>query len=382
VLWNHLADFFGHAETHGYQNEKVSMYVGVPSNTSVSQEFAVLLVWYAMSAGSHSPLQAHLAERFIAHVGNRLSAHNNFDSERLHDFDMMQLLTEVGNRISVHSNFNSERLYVFDMLQSSSPTGKVAPGVQLTLRYIRTGDAINLLNDLFKNLAKGVVPDNLYLFGSNYEAEMLSPNLRRLIDSLTLPVSIRRNPRRKVNVNLKVVNGFHKMVAQTDVELSFTQDAETWDAEDISATGFRSVVPADRADGIKVGSLIGSKPENIPHWGAGIVRRLSRDEKNNLHIGVEVLSPQIIGVSLKDRVHHGGAESLFALYLNRPTDDNEEALLLMRSDTFSMKRTLSMGLDGKDYLLLPLALLENGDDYDLARYRCMEQVDFDLDEIM
>jgi hypothetical protein len=156
--------------------------------------------------------------------------------------------------------------------------------------------------------------------------------------------------------------------------LNFNHDAgEIWDVEDISATGFRSVVPAARVDGIKIGSLIGSKPENVQHWGAGIVRRLSRDDKNNLHIGVEVLSTQIVGVSLADRVHTADDEVQIALYLNRPNDTSGEAWLLMKPDTFSPNRSLNMDLGGKGYLLLPLSLVETGDDYDLARYRRMEQ---------
>jgi len=198
--------------------------------------------------------------------------------------------------------------------------------------------------------------------------------LVRLIGNLTQPPPTRRNPRRKINVNLEVANGFFKMLEQTDVGLNFSQNGrDIWDVEDISATGFRSVVPLSRVDGIKIGSLIGSKPENVPHWGAGIVRRLSRDENNNLHIGVEVLSTQIIGVSLTDRVRTGYDEEQVAMYLNRPADTSGEAWLLMKPDTFSSSRSLNMELGGKGYLLLPLALVETGDDYDLARFRRMEQ---------
>ena len=120
-------------------------------------------------------------------------------------------------------------------------------------------------------------------------------------------------------------------------------------------------------DGIKIGSLIGSKPENVPNWGAGIVRRLSRDDKNNMHIGVEVLSTQIVGISLTDRVQAADEDMQIALYLNRPADTSGEAWLLMRPDTFSPNRSLNMDMEGKGYLLLPLALVESGDDYDLAR---------------
>ena len=185
----------------------------------------------------------------------------------------------------------------------------------------------------------------------------------------------RRNPRRKISVNLKVANGFFRMLEQADVGLNFFNPdaAEIWDVEDISATGFRSVLPAVRAEGIKIGSLIGSKPENVQNWGAGIVRRLSRDDKNNLHVGVEVLSTQIVGISLTDRAEAADEDMQIAMYLNRPNDTSGEAWLLMRPDSFSPNRSLNMDLDGKGYLLLPLALVENGDDYDLARFRLMKQ---------
>ncbi len=168
--------------------------------------------------------------------------------------------------------------------------------------------------ELLRTLDKGIVPDDINFCGANYEAELVRDVLRRLIDNLTQPLPTRRNPRRNINVNLKVANGFFKMLEQTDVGLNFSQDdGETWEVEDISVTGFRSVLPSSRADGIKIGSLVGSKPENVPHWGAGIVRRLSRDEKNNLHVGVEVLSTQIVGISLTDRVYPADDETQVAL---------------------------------------------------------------------
>jgi len=195
------------------------------------------------------------------------------------------------------------------------------------------------------------------------------------MDNLTQPLPTRRNPRRKISVNLKVANGFFRMLEQADPGLNFfnPDTAEIWDVEDISATGFRSVLPSGRADGVKIGSLIGTKPENVANWGAGIVRRLSRDDKNNLHVGVEVLSTQIVGISLTDRAEAADEDMQIAMYLNRPNDTSGEAWLLMRPDSFSPNRSLNMDLDGKGYLLLPLALVESGDDYDLARFRLMKQ---------
>lgn len=350
VLWSHLSAFYGHAESSGYTKSETAVYPGVPGKTSVTQEFAVLLVWYGISAGTLSPLQEHVTERLIAHIGKYLL---------------------------VNSRFNEDSLFVFDMAQ---PTPSMRANAEFTvhpaMRFLGIGEALNQLNGLLKTLEKGIVPEEVNLYGAKYEADLMRDILRRLIESMTQPLPTRRNPRRKISVNLKVANGFFKMLEQTDVGLNFNNETgETWDVEDISATGFRSVIPAARADAVKIGSLVGSKPENVQNWGAGIVRRLSRDTQNNLHIGVEVLSTQITGVSLTDRTHPSDEDVQVALYLNRPADTSGEAWLLLKPNTFSASRSLNMELGGKGYLLLPLSLVESGEDYDLARYRRMEQDD-------
>jgi hypothetical protein len=350
AAWHHLAEFYSHAETLGYQNDTVAVYPGMPADTSVTREFSTLLAWYGVSAGVLSPLQEHITERLIAHAGKGLQ---------------------------LDDSYNGGALFVFDLSQPTPPMRLSAEStVHPALRFLSVADAVKHLKNLNQTLEKGIVPEDVNFGGATYEAEMVRDVSLRLIEILTQPLPTRRNPRRKINVNLKVANGFFKMLEQTDVGLNFSQDGggETWEVEDISVTGFRSVLPPGRGDSIKIGSLVGSKPENVPHWGAGIVRRLSRDAKNNLHVGVEVLSTQIVGISLTDRALAIADEATqVALYLNRPSDATGEAWLLMRPNTFSPNRSLTMTLAGKDYLLLPLALVESGDDYDLARYRRMEQ---------
>jgi hypothetical protein len=348
ALWHHLADFYSHAETDGYKDHAVTLYAGVPGETSVTQQFATLLTWYGVSAGVQNPLQEHITERLVAYAGKWL---------------------QVGDAYSANA------LFVFDLSQPTPPMRLSSDStVHPALRFLSVPDALMQLKVLNATLQKGIVPQDIDFCGANYGADVVHDILRRLIDNWSQPLPTRRNPRRKISVNLKVANGFFKMVEQTELGLNFSQGGgETWEVEDISLTGFRSVLPSVRADGIRIGSLVGSKPENVTHWGAGIVRRLRRDEKNNLHVGVEVLSPQITGISLTDRMHPADDAKQVALYLNRPNDTSGEAWLLMKPGTFSPSRSLNMELGGKGYLLLPLALVESGDDYDLARYRRMEQ---------
>lgn len=346
TLWKHVAAFYSYAETQGLQSESVVLYPGV--NTSVAQELCVLVTWYGSTSGTLIPLHEHITERLFSYLGKGLQ---------------------------IAKSYNGIGIFAFDTAQPTPPMRATAEAtIHPALRFIEAEGMRQQLDGLIKTLEKGIVPDSLNLYGAKYEAELVRDIASSLMQSLTLPPPTRRNPRRQIKVNLKVANGFFKMLEQTDVGLNFGADeSEAWEIEDISATGFRSVVPLARAEGVKIGTLVGSRPESVSHWGAGVVRRLSRDAQNNLHIGVEVLSSRFVGVPLTDKARAGAEAGMLGLYLNRPTDTSGEAWLLMKVETFAINRSLVMQLEDKEYLLLPLALIERGEDYDLARYRMMEQ---------
>ncbi|GAB4115864.1 MAG: hypothetical protein Fur0026_02260 [Sideroxydans sp.] len=346
ALWRRLAAYYTLAEAHDGLNAALTLYAGI--NTSVAQSFAVLVLWYGSSAGSLSPLQEHIAERLFA---------------------------ALGKGATVSRTYDGAELFVFDLAQPTPPMRATAGAtIHPDLRFIAAEGLRQQLADMLKTLDKGILPEGLNFYGAKYEAEQVRDIAQRLLHSLTLPPPTRRNPRRKIKVNLKVANGFSRMLECSDLGLSFgAEDSELWEVEDISATGFRSVVPASRANVVRIGSLLGSQPEGVSHWGAGVVRRLSRDGEGNLHIGIEVLSPRIVGVPLLDAASTTDANMQIGIYLNRPNDSSGEAWLLMKQDAFVGSRSLKMQLDDKEYLLLPLALVEQGEDYDLARYRMMEQ---------
>lgn len=346
ALWRRLAEYYQLAESQGFVDESVTVYPGYAASTN--EVFAVLMLWYGCSAGNLNPVQEHIAERLFA---------------------------ALGKGVQVFNAYNGTALFVFDMAQPTPPMRATAEGtIHPALRYIVADNLRAMLDNMIKTLDKGILPDGLNLYGAKFEAELVMDIASRLLQSLTLPPPTRRTPRRKIKVSLKVANGFIKMLEHSDVGLNFgAEESETWEVEDISATGFRSVVRPSGVDGVKIGSLVGSKPESVSHWGAGVVRRLSRDRDGALHIGVEVLSPRVVGVPLQDRAVKGPEGGQLGLYLNRPADTSGEAWLLMKQDSYTPQRSLNMELDDKAYLLLPLALVERGDDYDLARYRMMEQ---------
>lgn len=345
-VWRHVAAYYSFAETQGIQSEGLILYPGI--NTSVTQEFCILVTWYGSIAGTSIPLHVHISERLFAYLGKGLQ---------------------------VAQSYNGSALFAFDLTQPTPPLRATAEAnIHASLRFVEAEGMRSQLDSLVKTLEKGIVPDTLNLCGAKYEVDLLREVATTLLQGLTLPPPTRRNPRRQVKVNLKVASGFFKMLEQTDVGLNFGIDeSEFWEVEDISATGFRCVVPLAQAEGVKIGTLVGSRPESVSHWGAGVVRRLSRDAQHNMHIGIEVLSTRFVGAPLVDRGKSGADAGMLGLYLNRPADTGGEAWLLLKPETFSNNHSMVMQLEDKAYLLLPLALVERGEDYDLARYRMMEQ---------
>ena len=103
------------------------------------------------------------------------------------------------------------------------------------------------------------------------------------------------------------------------------------------------------------------------------MRRISRDTQNNMRIGVEMLASKVVGIVLQGHDGtHADAENP-ALFLDKPDAQNGEGWVLMKQDTFSINRSPTMKMNDQSFLMMPLGLVEKGEDFDLVRYRKMEQ---------
>ena len=345
AIWQHLAEFYYHAEAQQYLHESVRLYSGAAQTTSVRDRFVSLLMWYAPGSSTFSPQNMHIAERLATHFCRHFRVETQLVSDSLFCFDLKQPA----------------------QLMRVMPETAALPSV----RFLSAGDVVPHIEALLKTLEKNIVPDEINL-GGVYAASAVRDVARHLAIYWSAPPPMRRNVRRPIKVNMNVAHGFANVVEHALTEQGNTASM-TWAVEDISATGFRCVLPAKGADGVKIGSLIGIRPENVGHRGAGIVRRLGRDGQNNLHVGVEILGKRVENVLLRahGRTAVGGGQA--ALWLVKPEDESGEICLLMNPDTFSMNVSLNTQFEGKRYLLIPLSLLEKGVDYDLARYRKVEE---------
>jgi hypothetical protein len=69
----------------------------------------------------------------------------------------------------------------------------------------------------------------------------------------------------------------------------------------------------------------------------------------------------------------GDGQPALWLYAKQGAPSGGAQLLLMGADTFSSSRSLKIELNEKKYLLIPAGLQEKGLDYDLAKFKVIEQ---------
>lgn len=346
TTWANLAQLYKHAEQLQYLYTPVSLYPGMTVSTSVKCEVCHLLVWYDSGLSTLSPLHMHLTERIVA---------------------------QYCSNIDIHAELSGHSRLSFDLNRPAEPTRiNMGATTHPAMRFIGMPAMQAKLEDLMKVLKKNIVPDEINLGGS-YEAETVREAVQYLLNYLIAP-PVRRNARRMANVTLNVVNGFDKVVGRSNAGLQFNEeDPAHWVTEEISAGGFSSALPTASAS-IGIGSLLGIQPEGVSHWGVAVVRRLLRDDADQLHAGAEILANQVAGVFLNQNGSEpGDSQPALWLYAKQGELSGGTQLLLMKADTFSANRSLKIQLDGKNYLLIPSGLQEKGLDYDLAKFKLIEQ---------
>ncbi|MEO6975074.1 MAG: hypothetical protein ABI144_04235 [Gallionella sp.] len=344
-IWANLALLYKHAEQLQYLDTQVRLYPGRLGNTSVKCEVGSLMVWYDSGLSTLSPLYIHLAECIVAQHCSAIEIRPEVD---------------VNARLCFNLNNPAEPTRI-NMDATTHPS----------MRFISLPTLQARLEDLMKILKKNIVPDDLAL-GGHYEAEVVRNAVQHLLTYLIAP-PVRRNARRMANVTLNVVNGFDHVMGRTNARQYNGTDTAHWVTEEISVGGFSSALPPG-SDGIGIGSLLGIQPEGMSHWGVAVVRRLLRDDANQMHAGAEILANNVNCVYLNQGGSGlGDGQPALWLYPKQGELSGVEQLLLMKADTFSASQSLKIHLDEKKYLLIPTGLKEKGLDYDLAKFKVIEQ---------
>jgi hypothetical protein len=357
-IWGNIGKLYQFAESRGFVSAIITIYPGTHGGSSVQQEFLKTLMLGVSSTDGLSPVEQEIVERVVAHFGDLFTVQDN--------------PTDASN-------------YFFDCAMRQMPARVFkGTGQSPTTRFFGAGHALPALRKLMQDIKqKDGVPSEVHL-GGTYDTDLVMSVLEHLAVYWADEPPARSSERRKIATRLTVVHGFRDalgLVAQNEeasLDFGKPNGSESWVVENVSEGGYGAIIPQVKGDWVRVGSLVGLKTETAKFWGAGVIRRITRDEYQQRRVGIEVLSKAVIPVRLSPAGHvssiNATREGDQAVLLSSTPDDKGEVDLLLAVGSYTADQTLEMHLrKGKSYLLMPSKLIEGGDDFDWATFKVMKR---------
>ncbi|HKB84357.1 MAG TPA: hypothetical protein VKD04_14285 [Burkholderiales bacterium] len=352
-VWEEMGRLYAYAEERGYANAPVVVYPGKFSESTVQREFLKGVMLNISSTDSLLPGKLEIAERIVAQFS---------------EFFVMSRQPARGCH------------YYFDLNQGKAPA-RVISRLQMMpgLRFFGPGSAARELERLLATVkADGAVPSSINLGGA-FDAEVVLEVLRHL-SRYWAPIPPARSEERRNSVSrMSVVHDYDEIVSTVSGEthdLSFDSAVEVWTVENESDGGYGALMPQATSDWLHVGVLLGVKLDDGASWGVGIVRRLSAYDHKQRYVGIQVLTKGASVVRLAPISASAATETESALLL--PSHSNAasgagEMNLLLRPGAFSLHKSMEMRAYERTYLLVPRRLVEDGRDFDMARFRVMQR---------
>jgi len=339
-LWQAAGHTYLRAANARVADRTLTLYDNWPGETSVEREYLKLLVFHTSSMNNLLPLEIELAERLLAH------------------FMSLFVLTATAG---------AENVYWVDAGQAQPPSRLLTPPRETAgLRYFRTGAAGEAMDLLRARIAQtGQVPGDLPL-GGQYPV----PTVVRVLEHLALccaPTPPQRNhDRHQVKSLLAVIHGREEIALRVAGD-SGTQDGETWVAEDVSLGGLGAQVSLVGNDWLKVGALVGMRPEGGDNWLVGVVRRFSRDNANTGAVGIET-----VGRSPRPAQAECLGDRFPVVLLDSALAMGEETRLLMPPGKWEDFMPVIISHGDHQTKLRPESVLAQGGDYLVGSYRVTE----------
>ncbi len=355
-VWADVGRVYQFAEAMGIAGSEVSIYPGAHGGGTVRGEFLKAVMLSVSATDRLSPLHQEIAERVVA----------NFSSG-------FRLAEQQGPGCG----------YCFDLTGGKPPFRVMGDQpVRPAARFFGAGTALAELRKVEATIREtGAIPSRVHLGGS-YDNETVLPVLRHLAEYWSDEAPARASARRQTATRMTVLHGVAEILRiigpANSNELDFSSpaaaesSAESWIVENVSDGGYGAIIPAARGDWVQVGALIGVKTETALYWGAGIIRRVTRDEHQQRRVGIQVLSKVAIPVRVGKSSGSGAANlAESALLLSTVPDSNGEIAVVLREGFYNSRDSLDMMVNNKAYLLLPSRLAEAGEDYDWAMFKVM-----------
>lgn len=151
-------------------------------------------------------------------------------------------------------------------------------------------------------------------------------------------------------------------IAPPSGEAELFENAQQWQVENESLSGYGVTFTRDGAAQLKIGTLVSLKGATAPSLAIGIVRRISNEPGRQVRAGVQTLSQTPVLVALHPLPGEKG-RSAAAIYLPELPKLQLGRSLLLPSETYSQGRLVQLKAQGKSYTIRLQSAGERGGDY-------------------
>jgi hypothetical protein len=344
--WSALGYVMAYAEEKNMSTGKVTVYPG--SDSTIQREFLKAMMLAMSSTDSLLPHKLEVAERLISHYS---------------DLFALQRKPAKG-------------LHFFVDLGAGTPAARCMARVEekASTRFFGPGGAAQAMEALAMSVkSTGAIPANMDLGGA-HRADVVVETAQHLARYWAAQPPARSEERRRTVSQIIVIHGFDDIVARLSDETQAGRADENWTVENESEGGYGALIGSSSGDWVNVGALIGVKLSDGGSWAVGVVRRVTGRSDLQRYVGIQLLARGAAAVQLRSLQNPKAALQRALLLPSRASDvpGQGEMKLLLREGSFSPQAQFEMLAYGRSYVLLPRQLVEEGADFDIARYRVMQ----------
>jgi len=160
---------------------------------------------------------------------------------------------------------------------------------------------------------------------------------------------------------------------------------ERWVMENESERGYGALIEVRADDWIRLGKLIGLKPERKGHWNVAVIRRMTHINPTQYSVGIEVLSERPVALMLRANHHTDSGYTIDgidavdvvlptpALFLKGDAACGQPDTLLMPSAEYASGREMWFNARGMTYRIMLKQAVERGDDWLRVAFRVASQ---------
>lgn len=365
AVWRNLHRFYLFAEREEFSALPLKLYPHDKTETTCAAEYMQALMLHLSNPESLLPLQIDLVDRWLDNWAKSITIEHEFRPHR--------------------------QIYAVNVSDMKPPRKLRRNMIGEKYRYWGVGLLLVNVNKTIEQIKQGELPARLKL-----GEDCRLPACLELIESMAKRWSGAGNARqhdRQPNVKrVEVARGLVEVFAQlkrkrsasaigsaTPVTLEiegmsaatgdrlgapspelFKARSEEWIMENESVSGV-GVNLTNPPHGLRIGMLLGLKPEAETKFAIGIVRRLSATTPEKVFVGIHTLSQTPILVELGTL--EAGVPSARAIYLPEQRDAAVARSLIMEPEAYRRGRVVELKAQGKSYSVRLQNALDQASDY-------------------